>query len=208
MTKRKIKSNITKIIGIALIFLGFLIIILEHINDYFINKNEMENVENFFEVTDENSNSNILKSDNITKTNTKDNKYIAILEIPSISLKKGLVDINDPDNTISKNVQILKESDMPNIVNGNFILAGHSGNGKKSFFNEIHKLKKEDLIYVYYNEIKYVYSVEKVYTEKKDGDISIKKDYNKTTITLTTCSQNPKGNQVIVIGELKNKEKY
>ena len=35
---------------------------------------------------------------------------------------------------ISKNIQILKESDMPNVTNGNLLLAGHNGNSKVSFF--------------------------------------------------------------------------
>ena len=60
--------------------------------------------------------------------------YIAVLKIPKIKLVRGLVDRNSYLNNIKYNVEILKDSSMPDIVNGNVILAAHSGNARISYF--------------------------------------------------------------------------
>ena len=56
---------------------------------------------------------------------TQGNYYIGYLEIPKINLKRGFVNPNSPDNDVSKNIQIIKSSDMPDVNKGNFILAAH-----------------------------------------------------------------------------------
>ena len=44
----------------------------------------------------------------------------------------------------------MKESTYPDIANGNFILAGHSGSGKVAFFKNLYKLSQDDEVSIFY----------------------------------------------------------
>ena len=134
--------------------------------------------------------------------------YSMIVEIPNIGLKKGLCSIGQECNTVSKNIQILKESDMPNVTNGNLLLAGHNGNSKVSFFNKLDKLKVNDSIYIYYNGTKYEYKLSNYYDIKKTGKAIIHRDNDKTTLVLITCKKNTDDKQVVYIAYLDNKTEY
>jgi sortase A len=138
----------------------------------------------------------------------KNYNYISVLEIPSIGLKKGLVDKNSKYNNVKYNIQIIKNSTMPDKEKGNFVLAGHNGNSSVSFFKNLDKLSIHDVIYVYYKDYKYTYILNKIYETQKDGQIEIYRDYDKTTITLITCKTNTKDKQVVYIGYLKDKQLY
>ena len=129
--------------------------------------------------------------------------FIAVIEIPSIKLRGGLVDLKSKANTVNKHIQILSHSDFPDVTNGNFILAAHSGNTRVSYFKNLVKVKNGDLITVYYNDSEYHYKVVKSYNQNKNGTIVIHRDNNKTTLTLTTCNNhNNKKEQLVVIAEL------
>ena len=130
-----------------------------------------------------------------------------ILEIPKINLKKGLYDINSKYNSVKYNVQRLKESDMPNIVNGNLILASHRGNSSVSFFNNLYKLSNGDQVYIYYQNSKYKYEITNMYEVEKTGTITIHRDRDKTVIVLITCKKN-ETKQLVYIGNLIGKEDY
>lgn len=134
--------------------------------------------------------------------------YSMIVEIPNIGLKKGLCSIGQECNAVSKNIQILKESDMPNVTNGNLLLAGHNGNSKVSFFNKLDKLKVNDSIYIYYNGTKYEYKLSNYYDIKKTGKAIIHRDNDKTTLVLITCKKNTDDKQVVYIAYLDNKTEY
>jgi LPXTG-site transpeptidase (sortase) family protein len=136
---------------------------------------------------------------------TYSNYYIGNLEIPKINLNRGFVDINSEDNNISKNVTIVKTSDMPDVDKGNFILAAHSGSAYISYFNDLYKLNNGDYAYVTYNGVKYTYQITKIYTQPKTGQIGIYRDHNKTTLTLVTCTNTDKTTQTIYIAELISK---
>ena len=84
----------------------------------------------------------------VTHTSTTD--YIALIKIPKINLKKGLCNINSKCNNVNQNIQILKDSDYPNVDGGNFILAGHSGTRNISYFKNLENMYKA--IYLDYNE--------------------------------------------------------
>ena len=64
-------------------------------------------------------------------------EYIAVLKIPKINLERGLVDPNSYLNNIDYNVQILKNSAMPDQKYGNVMLAAHSGNARVSYFRNL-----------------------------------------------------------------------
>ena len=137
----------------------------------------------------------------------KYNVYDMVIEIPSINLKYGLYDINSRYNSVNYGLQILRESDMPNVTNGNLVIAGHSGTSSISYFRYLYRLKNDDLVFIYYKGTKYIYKINNIYEEEKDGSITIHRDNNKTIIALITCKSRS-NNQYVFIGELINKEVY
>ena len=112
------------------------------------------------------------------------------------------------DNNIDYHVQILKPSDFPDVLNGNFILAAHSGSGSIAYFKNLYKVELNDIARVIYDGKRYTYKVVNIYKEDKDGSVGIYRDKNKTTLTLITCSKNDKNHQTIYIFELIGVEGY
>ena len=108
-----------------------------------------------------------------------------------------------PDNDVDKNILVVKGSDYPDVKNGNFIIAGHSGTGWNSFFNDLYKLSKNDTINVTYKNKTYIYKIVKIYKENKTGTIAVYRDYKKTTLTLVTCTNHDKKTQTVYIAELQ-----
>ncbi|MBQ7789702.1 MAG: sortase [Bacilli bacterium] len=137
----------------------------------------------------------------------KEKQYNMIIEIPKISLKKGLCKVNESCNKVSRNIQVIKESDMPDIKNGNLILAAHNGNSSVSFFNTLNKLKLNDTIYIYYKNVKYEYKLASSYEIKKSGNAIIHRDGSKTTLLLITCKRHT-DKQIVYIAYLNNASKY
>ena len=140
-------------------------------------------------------------SSDVNKEND-DLNYIAVLKIDSIHLEKGLYDIQNKLNHVDNNIEILEESTMPNVQNGNLILAGHNGNGKNSYFRNLHKIKEGELISIFYDGYEYQYQVMNIYQVEKTGKVDIIRNKEKTTLTLITCSGRNK--QLVVISELIN----
>lgn len=127
------------------------------------------------------------------------NGPIGILKINKIGLEQIFYDKYHPKNNIQEHVTIMKESDMPNITNGNFIIGAHSGTGYLAFFNQLYQLQKNDIIEITYNQKEYIYKVDYKYLDDKNGKIKIYRDQNRTTLTLFTCNNNDKKNYLIVI---------
>lgn len=139
---------------------------------------------------------------------TSNYKYIGVLEIPKINIKRGFLNIKDKGNNVNKNLQVINGSDMPNVKNGNLIIAAHSGNSYISYFKNLHKLSNDDVAYVYFNNIKYTYKVVGKYDAEKNGKVTIYRDNKKNTLTLITCSQTDKTKQIVYILELESEENY
>lgn len=158
-----------------------------------------------------NNNSNNTSNNNTQSTTKKNNnpyKYVGILEIPKINLKKGFLDVNSKYNSIDYNVTVIKTSTYPDVDKGNFILAAHSGTASISYFKNLYKLKKGDTANIYYKNKKYVYKIVKIYNQPKTGKLSIYRDYSKTTLTLITCTKDNKKTQTLYILELIKTSKY
>ncbi len=134
------------------------------------------------------------------------NEYIGYLNIPKINLMKGFLDIRSPENDVEKNILVVEGSNYPTTDKGNLILAGHSGTGWKAFFNDLYKLEINDTAYVTYKNKKYVYRIVNIYTQPKVGKIAIYRNYDKTTLTLITCTNTSSTTQTIYIAELINIE--
>ena len=134
--------------------------------------------------------------------------YIAILNIPKIKLKKGLYNKKSHLNDVNKNIKILNESVMPNIENGNLILASHSGTSSISFFKNLDKLSINDDLIIYYEKEKYIYKLVNIYKVNKTGSIEIIRNPNRRTLSLITCDKVDKTKQVVYISELDKIESF
>ena len=134
------------------------------------------------------------------------NEYIGYLVIPKINLTKGFLDSRSTENDVEKNILVVDGSNYPDTDKGNLILAGHSGTGWKAFFNELYRLQVNDTAYITYKDKKYTYSITNIYKQPKTGKLAIYRDYDKTTLTLITCTNNDSLTQTIYIAELISTE--
>lgn len=140
--------------------------------------------------------------------NTYNPNYIAFLEIDKINLKQGLLSKNSNYNKVNYHIEILNISDYPDKINGNFILAGHSGTSNVAYFRNLYKLNINDIAKIYYQSKVYKYSIVDIYKEPKDGSINIIRNPNKTCLTLITCTKDDKNSQTVYILELIGVESY
>lgn len=127
--------------------------------------------------------------------------YVGNISIPKIDLKRGFVSKDSKYNNVNRNIYIVPESDYPDKDGGNFILASHSGTSSISFFKNLYKLTLGDKVDITYNNKNYTYIITNIYTDLKDGDVAIKRNKNKTTLTLITCTRGDKTTQTIYICE-------
>lgn len=138
----------------------------------------------------------------VIKTIDYSKYYIGDISIPKIDLKRGFVSKDSKYNNVNRNIYIVPSSDYPDVENGNFILAAHSGTSSISFFKNLYKLENGDLVDITYNNKEYHYKISNIYTDIKDGDVAIKRNKNKNTLTLITCTKGDKETQTIYICEL------
>lgn len=131
--------------------------------------------------------------------------YIGTLEIPKIYLKRGFVAKDSYYNNINYAITTLPSSTYPDVENGNFILVAHSGTAAISFFRNLYKLVIGDVAYVEYQNIRYVYKIVNIYDVAKTGTVGIRRDANKTTMTLITCTYQDDSKQTVYILELESK---
>ena len=123
------------------------------------------------------------------------------LEIKIINLKQPFYEINDKNNTIEKNIEILKESIMPDKDNSIVIIAAHSGEGDIAYFNNLTELTINDELLLSYNNKIYKYYIKEIYEEDKTGYINVDKE-EENQLVLTTCHPN-KPNKQLVINAIK-----
>jgi len=169
------------IISFLLIIIGLAIKINIKYNNYLINYNIKKDVNNF-----------------IKHNKTTVNNIIAVLEIPKISLRQGII----KNNNVDEGIEIINDNSF---FNKNVILAAHSGNCKVCYFNKLDSLNIGDEINFYYDNYKYIYQITNIELKMKN---SFKIDNLEDTITLITCKKNSDNLQIIITGKLINKEKY
>ena len=161
-----------------------------------INTRDIENVEEEPAVEEHTEE---VKEDN---NNYIYDEYLGVLDIPKINFYKGFYSKTSSLNNVQFNLFVLKESDYPDVVNGNLIIAGHSGNYSNSYFNDLYKLSIDDTVTVHYQGKDYIYKITKIYNEKKTGTVRILRNRNKTSLTLITCTNGDNYHQTIYIAEL------
>lgn len=205
--KKRISPNTVALIGAFVITLGGFFILYnfisdkklfayDYMNEQIYNNNETEIYSvNTTEITTD-------EEENKTQNYQDIESYIGYLEIPKIKFRRGFYNIDSKLNTVEANIEIIKGSEMPDVTNGNLIIAGHSGTGWKAFFKDLYKLEVGDEAIVTYAGINYKYKITNIYKEKNTGTVSIKRNYDKTTLTLITCTKDDSSTQTIYIAEL------
>lgn len=128
-------------------------------------------------------------------------KYLGVLEIPRIYLKRGFYNVGNRLNDIQYNVTMVSGSDLPDVVNGNLILMAHSGDSYISFFANLYKLGVGDECYITYGGVQYHYVISNIYEVPKTGVVRIERDYSKTTLTMITCTKDNDSLQTVYIAE-------
>ena len=185
-------SNKTLVLESLLIIIGIFLLIIKLSFDF---KNKSQ-----YNRKTENNISDYSSHNTVEKEGQSED-YIGYLKIPKINLEKGLVDKNSRLNYVDLNIQIIKESDMPDVDSSNLILAAHSGNSMVSYFKDLNKITYDDVVYIEYNNKLYTYKVSNYYTVEKTGGVDIVRNLSKTTLTLITCVENT-NRQMVVICEL------
>lgn len=202
MEKRKTKNKSWFIIGSLIILIGFGLIGYDYYSNKKIDNNEELAIEEFYNNEDISEKIHEEPVEEVKEEKPKEKiNYIAILKIPKIKLERGLVDPKSYLNNVNYNIEILKESSMPDEVNGNVILAAHSGNARISYFRNLDKLNIGDEISIDYKSNIYKYRVSDIYLIDKNGTAEIIRNINKSTLTLITCKHNTK-KQIVVIAEM------
>ena len=83
----------------------------------------------------------------------------------------------------------------------NLILAAHSGDCPVCYFENLYKLSIDDIAYLNYKHVKHSYRIVDIYEVEKDGTVAIYRDYNKSVLTLITCTRNSDTKQTVYILE-------
>ncbi len=209
----KIKKSHVLVIGSFLVFIGvfslfwnyFLKMRDEVFSDMRIAMMDDTVVEQQEEIEDvpvvENVDVNKQESENVSYV-VDYSKYLGVLEIPKINLKRGFYNIDSKYNNIQYNVAMVEGSTLPDVVNGNLILMAHSGNAYYSYFAYLFKLSVGDRLYVTYAGKKYEYQIVNIYYVEKNGAVVIKRNHDKTSLTMITCTRGSDTSQTVYISEL------
>lgn len=216
VSKKSFRKSQLLIIGSFLVFLGILVLSFNHlraIKDSVFSDMQIAISDSIPDKTEETveveKDAEIIINDNTQNTQVQEqsqvinySKYLGVLEIPRIGLKRGFYGTDSKYNDIQYNVTLVKGSTMPDVPNGNLILMAHSGDAYNSYFNYLYRLNIGNSAYVTYKGKKYQYKLVNVYTVPKVGSVTIVRNYDKTTLTLITCTNNDSTSQTVYILEL------
>ena len=204
--KKRISSSTIAVIGSVIILIGgfFLsynyvqskrVMAYDYMANVFYQAEEVEILEHDGELQEEQ------KEEELGEVT---NEYIGYLTIPKINLKKGFLDMRSKLNNIEQNITVIEGSSYPDKEKGNLIIAAHSGSGWKAFFNDLYKLSTGDKAEISYKGKKYTYKIVNIYKQQKTGTIAIYRNYDKTTLTLITCTNFDKATQTVYVAELQS----
>ena len=215
MLKRKEKNNKESkgqlfIVGSFFILLSISIVSINLFTDYINKQKEKNLIKQYYETEEYVVDIPVMEEEIVQEEQQVEEKkeekkvevnYIAVIKIPKIGLEKGLASKDSYWNNVNRNIEILSESDMPDVEKGNVILAGHSGNSGVSYFRKLNKLQIDDKVSISYNGKEYVYKMVNSYEIEKNGYAHILRNAEKTTLTMITCKHNT-NKQLVVICEL------
>lgn len=195
--KKFSKSQLLVIGSFIFILIGTLMIVLKTTDNVVEEKKEQEKIDSFIKES-KNKEKKVYK---LTEKKKETPNYLGVLEIPKIDLRKGFFAYGTTENNVEKNIEVVEYSNMPDVENGNLIIASHSGNSEVSFFKDLHLLKTGDNAIVYYKGIKYKYELVTRYEIEKTGKAKISRNGDKKVLTLITCKPNTKKQYVLVFEE-------
>lgn len=141
---------------------------------------------------------------NPVSNNDRRDNYIGYLEVPDVKIKRGFLALDSKYNSVKYNVMLIEGSDMPDVKNGNLILAAHQGSSSVSFFHNLHQLNMGAEASVTYNRKKYTYKLKYVYTVPKVGKVTISRNGDINTLTLITCTKDDNTTQTVFVFELES----
>ncbi len=210
MQKNKTNYKMTIILGVILITFGITLMS----NNYIKTKREetfndmnlllldssIDEV-NTEESNDETPNGEVDEEPSKSDTSNNYEPYLAVLKIPKLNLERGFYDKTSLLNNVDYNILFHSNSDYPDKLNGNVILASHSGTSSISYFKNLYKLELGDEAQINYKNTTYTYKVVNIYKEEKDGTIAIYRNKEKSTLTLITCTKNDNAKQTVYILE-------
>lgn len=201
--EKRFKKSQFLIVGSLLILIGIGLLCGKYLYNFYLVKKESFKIKEFYKEQKEIAPKDIepiLEKSEMSNVDSSV-EYIAVIKIPKIGLEKGLCRKGSYCNNVDVNIQILNGANYPDIVNGNFILASHSGNGLNAYFRNVYKLTKEDEIIIVYDGFEYKYKVANIYDIDKTGFANIIRNNEENTLTLITCRDNT-NKQIVVISEL------
>ncbi len=209
----RLSKNVKITLSILFCFIGLVLITYTYFDGIKSNLFNQKNIElleqeiviseELEEIDEEVPTTTSVVTNPVSNEDRRDN-YIGYLEVPDVNIKRGFVAMDSKYNSVGYNVMLIKGSDMPNVKNGNLILAAHRGNSSVSFFDKLYKLNMGAEASVTYNNKKYIYKLKYTYTVPKVGKITISRNGDINTLTLITCTRNDKKTQTVFIFELES----
>ena len=204
----KTKKSHILIVGSFFVFIGIISLSWNYLLDMRRDVYEDMRIAMMNGGKDEEMINNVPIADNVSKEENNDNyvidysKYFGVLEIPKIGLKRGFYNTDSKYNNIEYNVTLVKGSQLPDVDNGNLILMAHSGTAYISYFAYLWMLGVGDHAYVTYNGNRYDYQLVDIYNVEKNGVVSVRRNKERTTLTLVTCTLGSDYSQTVYILEL------
>ena len=210
---KRLKKSQILLLGSLLVFFGIFVLTRSYfikMKEEVFNDMKLSFVKEEEEIVVEGEEMEVPEVDNLPKDTTIQkeevvvdySKYFGVLEIPRIGLKRGFYNLDSKYNNIEYNVAMVQGSQMPDVAKGNLILMAHSGDAYISYFAFLHYLQIGNSAYVTYNGNKYTYNLVNKYDVEKNGTVKIVRSYDKTTLTLITCTKNSDTLQTVYIFEL------
>lgn len=207
----KLKKSHILLIGSFLIFFGFISLFWDYflkIKDEIYSDMRIAMMDVIPDKVKEEVIEDVPVAENVDSSDDTDNyvvdysKYLGVLEIPRIGLKRGFYNVDSRYNNIQYNVTMVGGSTLPDVENGNLILMAHSGNAYISYFAYLFRLEVGDMAYVTYLGRRYEYQLVNIYEVEKTGVVSLRRNYDRTCLTLITCTKDNDYAQTVYVAEL------
>jgi LPXTG-site transpeptidase (sortase) family protein len=120
------------------------------------------------------------------------------IQIDKIDLVNKIYKKNSKQNDIDKNVIILDDSDYPDKENGTVLIGGHSGTGSLAYFKRLNELELNDEIKLFFENKEYVYKINNISKDTKDGRIRIDYSSKENRLILYTCNPDDKDTYLVI----------
>lgn len=207
MNEKKRKNNIKTIICIAIILIGFGILLYPGIAQYLYEKNSSKAIASYNHSVDKLKEAEIQRildeaheyNEEFYKTRKCLDRYWATLNVNGTGMM-GYIVIPKLDTTIpiyhgtqeyvlQSGIGHFEDSSMPvGGVNSHSVLTGHTGLSTADLFSDIDKLEENDLFFIKVLDKTFAYSVDQVLIVEPEDTAEISITDDKDYVTLITCT--------------------